>query len=245
MKSVIYETKGRAREFSELAINLFTGCGHGCEYCFGPNILHIDRDKFHSEIKPRITPEDIERSARGYGHRDEKRSILLCFVTDPYQPVENETKLTRKTIEMLHKYGLKVTILTKAGERAMRDFDILLPGDTFATTLTLLTIEDTVKWEPLAGQSYERIKNLKEAHNIGLETWVSLEPVIKPQDSIVLMFEAKDFVDHYKVGILNYHPHADTIDWYSFGWKIKSIMDNFGIKYYLKHDLQRKMGLIK
>ena len=32
--NVIYEPKGRAREYSELACNLYRGCTHGCRYCY-------------------------------------------------------------------------------------------------------------------------------------------------------------------------------------------------------------------
>jgi DNA repair photolyase len=45
-KQAIYETKGRAREFNELALNLFTGCGHQCKYCYGADVLHINREQF-------------------------------------------------------------------------------------------------------------------------------------------------------------------------------------------------------
>ena len=30
--SIIYEPRGKAREYSELAVNLYTGCSHGCRY---------------------------------------------------------------------------------------------------------------------------------------------------------------------------------------------------------------------
>lgn len=48
----IYEPKGKAKEYGDLSINIYTGCPHRCFYCFAPNVLHRDREKFHSEIKP-------------------------------------------------------------------------------------------------------------------------------------------------------------------------------------------------
>ena len=32
--SIIYEPKGKAREYSPLAVNLYRGCSHGCLYCY-------------------------------------------------------------------------------------------------------------------------------------------------------------------------------------------------------------------
>lgn len=49
----IYETKGRAREFCELAINLYTGCRHRCSYCYGADYTHHRAlgDKLEQELK--------------------------------------------------------------------------------------------------------------------------------------------------------------------------------------------------
>jgi hypothetical protein len=45
--SIIYESRGRAREYCELAANLYRGCGHGCEYCYAPAAIHMARDEFY------------------------------------------------------------------------------------------------------------------------------------------------------------------------------------------------------
>ncbi len=35
---LIYVPKGRAREYSPLALNLYRGCEHRCSYCYCPRI---------------------------------------------------------------------------------------------------------------------------------------------------------------------------------------------------------------
>jgi DNA repair photolyase len=243
MPQVIYETKGRAREFNELAINLFTGCDHKCIYCYGADVTHQDKSKFENAPRPRILLDDLEKDAEKRALAGETRRVLLCFVTDPYQHCETQTQLTRKTILALHKHGLHVHILTKGGARSMRDFDILTPGDAYAATLTCVLLMDSLKWEPCAAPPFERIDALKEAHRRGIETWVSFEPVIYPQDCFHLLEMTHTFVGHYKVGTMNYHPHGKTIDWRSFGWEMKRRMDGMGVKYYFKQDLLREMGV--
>ncbi len=243
MRQVIYETKGRAREFNELAINLFTGCEHQCIYCYGADVTHQDKDKFIHNVLPRVTIYDIIKSAAGYQLSKETRRILLCFVTDPYQPIEQETQLTRRTIEILHKNNLSVAILTKGGRRAIRDFDLLTSKDAFATTLTCLSERDSLEWEPNAALPPERMASLAAAYNRGIETWVSLEPVIFPDQTKALVTLTHKFVRHYKVGTMNYHPHGKTINWKDFGWDMKQFMDKLGVKYYFKKDLLKEMGL--
>lgn len=242
-KSVIYETHGRAREYCELAINLYETCPHGCLYCYVPVFVHKTKSQFHEAAKARISEEDLERAASQWvkkgGH--EKRNVLLCFICDPYPP--GDSKITRRAIEILHKYGFAVSILTKGGTRAERDFDLLRPGDEFAVTLTLIDGDESIAWEPGAALPGERIHSLAEAHKAGIRTWVSLEPVIYPGQTAHLIRSTWQFVDLYKVGSLNYHPHAKTVDWKAFGWEIKRIMDDLGVKYYFKQDLAYQMGL--
>ena len=36
----IYIPKGKAKEYGDYAINIYTGCPHECYYCFAPNVLH-------------------------------------------------------------------------------------------------------------------------------------------------------------------------------------------------------------
>ena len=242
MKSVIYETKGRAREFNELAINLFTGCEHRCIYCYGADVTHQEKFNFEHKVAPRITLDDVEQSARCW--QGDNRRILLCFVTDPYTQMETQSQFTRHTIEILHKYNKNVIILTKGGNRSMRDFDILTTKDAYATTLTCDNDADSLKWEPNAGLPNERITALKEAHKLGIETWVSFEPTIYPMQTVNLLGLTKDFVNHYKVGTMNYHPQGKTINWKLHGWNMKRLMDEQGVKYYFKNDLLREMGVM-
>jgi len=241
MKSVIYETKGRAREFNELAINLFTGCGHKCIYCYGAAVTHQDKNSWENKPRPRVTLEEIEQSARQW--QDKSRRILLCFVTDPYQLIEQETQLTRHVIETLHKNNLNVIILSKGGLRSMRDFDLLTPKDAYATTLTLTTDLASRKWETNAGLPLERIQALKEANKLGIETWVSFEPVIYPEQTIELLNMTHDFVGHYKVGTMNYHPQGKNTNWHDFGWRMKRALDSHKAHYYFKMDLLKEMGV--
>ena len=63
--SVIYEPRGKAREYSPLAVNLYFGCGHRCEYCYAPSFLH-KTDKEFCEPEPRA---DILEKISQAAHR--------------------------------------------------------------------------------------------------------------------------------------------------------------------------------
>jgi DNA repair photolyase len=49
--SLIYSPKGKAGEYSPLAVNIYNGCNHGCFYCYVPKILGVySKDYVHSEL---------------------------------------------------------------------------------------------------------------------------------------------------------------------------------------------------
>jgi len=236
---VIYEPRGRAGEYAPLAVNLYRGCGHGCIYCYAPEATFIDRQEFIKANPRQGIIEKLERDTPKAALDGHKGNVLLCFTCDPYQPIDITYQLTRQAIEILHKNGFNVTILTKGGKRAERDFDLLTPKDNFAVTLTFLDEQKSRQWEPGAAPPKERIESVRKAHELGIKTWVSLEPVIEPAESIEIIRQTHTFVDLFKVGKLNYHPRANEIDWHKFLQECIATLKQYGCQYYIKKDLRR------
>ncbi len=239
---VVYETRGRAREYSELACNLYRGCGHGCTYCYAPAATHQAVDQFRNEPRPRKILDDLCRDAKEMASAGDKRPVLMCFTCDPFQPLDVEVGLTREAIKVLHDQGIPVMLLTKGGERAFRDFDLLRPADWFGVTLTCVDQEVSRFWEPNAAPPAERIKTLRCAQGL-CQTWVSCEPVLEPDWTFHLIRRAAPFTDLFRVGKANHMPSLEaTIDWRQFGLQVEAFLKSLGAKYVLKNDLRRAMG---
>ncbi len=240
---VVYEPKGRAGEYAPLACNLYSGCAHGCRYCYAPLVLRRDRAGFHARVAPRPgVLEALKKDARKLA--GDERPVLLCFTADPYQPMDGDLQTTREAIKILNDHDLGVHILTKGGRRAERDFDLLAghPRNAFGVTLTFTTLDSSEFWEPRAARPQERIAALREARRRGVKTWVSLEPVIDPAAALRLIEMTHEFVDHFKVGKLNYRPEAPLIDWARFRVEAESLLKSLGKSYYLKRDLIETAG---
>lgn len=243
--SIIYSPKGKAFEYSPLAANLYKGCSHRCEYCYVPTIppykfSRTAREDFYSNPAPRAgVLEELARDAKKF--RGDKRRILMSFTSDAYQPLERELSITRGALGIMAENGLHPQILTKSGEWAVaRDAELLKKsGCIWAATLTCDSAEDSLKWEPGAALPEDRIAALEHAHSIGLETWVSLEPVVEPDEAIRLIHATHKFVDLYKVGKLNYHPRATEIDWHDFLLRAEDALDTHGKARYIKVDLEK------
>lgn len=237
--SAIYQPRGKAGEYCQLAVNLYKGCSHECEYCFAPACTFKSWEEFRIP-SPRLgILEKIERDAASLQSIGERGPVLLCFTCDPYQPIDDQYKLTRSTIQILHQHDLNVMILTKGGKRAERDFDLLTYEDWFGVTLTTLDAGSSLIWEPGAAPPDARIHSLHSAHEKGIKTWVSLEPVLYPDVALETIKITHEFVDKFKVGTLNHHPHAKSIDWRKFAYEADGLLTEINSDYYLKEDLRK------
>ena len=231
----IYKPQGKAREYAALALNLYSGCSHGCLYCYVPRLQRRTREEFmQSECRWGVTTALAREAIKHAG-----KSVLLCFSCDPYQPDDVMYGLARHAIQILHSHRVKVNVLTKAGMSSISDFDLLGRGDKYGASLTFNSDEDSIKWEPNAALPMSRINALQAAHNIGISTWASLEPVIEPAQSLTLILKAAPFVDEFKVGRWNHDPRAEEIDWRDFAQKAVALLKRLGKRYYVKKDLRR------
>lgn len=234
--SIIYPPAGRAKEYCELAVNLYRGCGHGCIYCYAPSATRSDREKFYTQPQPRV--DVINKLRKQLKTYEGDKPILLSFTSDPYQPLDEELQLTRQAIKLLKDNGQKIVILSKGGKRMERDYDLLDNEDFVGATLTFVNEKDSLEWEPGAALPSERMSALKKAKSMGISTWASLEPVIDPEQSLEIIRQTHEYIDLYKIGVLNYHKKAKETDWYKFADEVMKLLKLYGNKYYIKNDLK-------
>ncbi len=148
----------------EYALNPYTGCEHGCIYCYA---IFMKKFKEHKEewgnfvdIKinaPTILSKEIKKFQRG--------SILISSVTDPYQPLERKYEITRKCLYVLSKHDFPVTFLTKS-DLVLRDLDIIEKMNA-DVGFTFTTVEERVRkiFEPKASSIEKRFDALEKIEN--------------------------------------------------------------------------------
>lgn len=227
----IYEPKGAAKEYGDLAINIYTGCPHRCFYCFAPTVLHRQRESFHENVAPRANiVAEVERQLKR--EKITGKLVHLCFTCDPY-PVGHDSTPTRGVIWLLKSSGNHVQILTKGCGR--RDFDLLDSQDWYGITYTGASDEQ----EPNAQVDIGRFADLWEAKEKGIKTWVSFEPVINADFVLATIQNCHELFDKVKIGKLNYWP--SDIKWADFGREAEELCKSLGLDYYIKDSLRREM----
>jgi DNA repair photolyase len=258
----IYTPTGNAREYGSLACNLYRGCGHGCIYCYAPKVLRMDRQDFYNNPRPRegiiealrkdaerihrtiiesLTTDNVVKTDFGYERQPPKMTVVktlrpevfLCFTCDPYQPIDIVYRLTRQAIEILHANEIAVNILTKG---RVTDFDLLAKRPDLSKVG--VTFDGT---ENQSSEGFDRYMNLKTAHNLGIKTWVSFEPVIVPSRILELIKEKslRKHTDEFKIGKWNYDKLANGIDWYKFTNQAIELLEKLGCRYTIKEDLKK------
>ena len=235
---VIYQPKGRAREYSPLALNYYNGCDHACQYCYVPSIKKKTQQEYSERVFVRKNlladlTQDLQKNSI-------KDQVLLCFAGDPYCQYNELTRVTSQVLAFFLVYKVPVAILTKGGTRAQHDMDLIKRfGKNIKMGATLVFIgKDQEVWEPGAQSTEERIEALETFKKDGVRTWLSMEPVMDPKQSLEIIKRTLHCVDEYKLGKINHYREREKgIDWRPYLSEALGILRKAGKAIYVKNDL--------
>ena len=244
---IIYEPTGRALEYGLLALNPWgrSFCSHACTYCYCPEMFRMSREQWEKESfhSRKNLIKQLRQDCQELRGTDKR--VTCCFAGDLYSSEAVATGLSRKILETFREFDVPFQVLTKGGTRAVSDFDLYGPNDAFATTLTYIRDLDSLRVEPGAATPADRWTAIAAAHDRGIQTWVSLEPVLSPVQSLDSIRGTHDIVNLYKIGKWNHDVRANAIDWRAFGVAAIELCEKFGKAYYVKADLAKYLSGVK
>ena len=148
------------------SLNPYTGCDHGCIYCYSTYIPN-----FYNCRRKKNLFEKIERDIQKI---PEKSIINMSNSSDPYPKIEKKYGDTRKVLEILKEYDMKVLIVTKS-DLVARDADLLAKMKA-VVTVTVTTFKSK-KLEPNAPSPEKRFEAIKILNNHDIPTGLRLDPV--------------------------------------------------------------------
>lgn len=166
----------------------YTGCSHRCLYCYASSYI---RDFYNCRPKKNllaIIKRDLEKLPKN-------AIISMSNSSDPYPPIEEELKLTRKSIEEFRKHQVRLLVITKS-DIVLRDVDLLKEVGA-AVTISITTLDESLarRIEPSAPPPSRRLRALAKLSEEGINTGMRLDPVIpyiNDQDFKELLKEAKN-----------------------------------------------------
>ena len=168
-----------------LGLNPYRGCEHGCVYCYArPTHSYLNLSPgldFETKI---VAKRNIAAVLRSELLRPAYAPDLLTVgtVTDAYQPIERDLRLTRQVLEVLHTARHPLAMVTK-GSGVERDIDLLAPMGQqrlAAGYVTITTLDAKLAriLEPRAAAPHRRLRTLRTLAEAGIPTGVSVSPQI-------------------------------------------------------------------
>ena len=181
------------------SINPYQGCEHGCIYCYArPTHSYLDLSPgldFETKIFYKPNAAELllaEWEKPGY----DCEAITIGANTDPYQPAEKETRVTRGLLELFCKHRHPVNIITK-GSMILRDIDLLadLAADNLCSVaVSLPTLDRPLKriMEPRVPSAESRLAAIEALSERGIPTSLLMAPLIPTinDDEIERVIEA-------------------------------------------------------
>ena len=194
VKSILNKHKKRDDWFlDDYSVNPYFGCSFNCIYCYirgskyGENMARTLSVKINA-------PELLEKQLSRRAKKGEYGIIALSSSTEPYMPIEEKLRLTRRLLEIILKYRFPVEVATKS-KLVLRDLDLLkeidknaiLPMDLkpklkhgVIISFSISTLDEKLAkiLEPGAPKPIERLEAMKRCKERGFFTGICFIPVL-------------------------------------------------------------------
>ena len=143
------------------------GCQHDCSYCYAKSLLNF-RGLWDAK-NPSVA--DLEKVEKRIERIEPGSIIRLGGMTDCFQPLEEQERVTLSTIELLNKYGIGYLIVTKSD--LICDYMSILDKQ-------LAHIQISTTWIPAekAVSTERRIKAVERLEKAGFDVAVRLSPYV-------------------------------------------------------------------
>ena len=183
-KSIISTNDSPDISFDQ-SINPYRGCEHGCIYCFArPTHAYLGHSPgldFETILYAKTNAAEL--LTRELAHpRYVPKVIAIGAVTDPYQPIEREHRITRSILDVLEAADHPVGVVTKSA-LIVRDADILsrmAERGLAKVAISVTTLDRGVarKMEPRAATPPRRLEAIRQLAEAGIPVSVLTAPII-------------------------------------------------------------------
>lgn len=169
-KSFYKDVKGNEGSKCHYSTRLDTygcGCQHDCSYCYAKSLLSF-RNLWDAN-EPSVA--DLDKVERRIEKLEPGSFVRLGGMTDCFQPMEEQQRVTRATVELLNKYGIGYLIVTKSD--LVCEYMNILRNDLahIQVSTTFAPCEKAVSVE-------RRINAIEKLYGAGFDVAVRLSPYI-------------------------------------------------------------------
>ena len=163
---------------AEYNMNIYRGCSHGCIYCNSRSDCYRNSDFGTIKVKEKA----LEKIRDDLRRKVVRGVVATGAMSDPYNPLERELKLTRNALELINAFEFGLAIDTKSA-LVTRDIDILSDikeHSPVIVNMTITTADSALSAivEPGAPDSDERFAALEKLAGAGIFCGVLMMPIL-------------------------------------------------------------------
>ena len=168
----------------DFTLNPYSGCSFGCTYCYAAFFSRDVEKRDSWGYWVNVKENAVELMAKRKPGTLDGKLIHMSSVTDPYQPVERELKLTRGILEiMTERHKPKLVIQTRSPD-VVRDCDLFRKieekGGRVQVNMTVTTDDEEIRrtFEPFCPSNPVRLRAIKEVQEAGIDTCITMTPLL-------------------------------------------------------------------
>jgi|SRR5579862_3604219 len=173
---VLSVAKGMIAGAFDYSLNPYIGCGFACSYCYAANFVADEKRKLDwgkwVDIKTDAAQQIARADLRG-------KRVFMSSATDPYQPLEQRVRLTRRILEVLVPKQPNLSVQTRS-PLVTRDIDLLSRLEQVRVNMSITTDSDEVRkaFEPSCASIDRRFEALEQVSAAGIHVNVCISPML-------------------------------------------------------------------
>lgn len=151
------------------------GCGHDCSYCYAKSLLSF-RNLWNPKEPSVAKAEKIKKEVKKLKSGD---IVRLGGMTDCFQPIEKNERVTHEAIKALNDHGVGYLIVTKSDMVSDDDYMNIMDRNLAHIQVTVTTLDDALcaTYEKASPPS-KRIEAIKKLQDNGFDVQLRLSPFI-------------------------------------------------------------------
>ncbi len=182
VKQILTKATGMVSGF-DFTLNPYIGCSFGCAYCYAA-FFQPDEAKAADwgnwvEVKENAVALVSQERRLAGAH------VYVGSVTDPYQPLEKQTRLMRSLLEVMSELGPQPRLVVQTRSPiATRDIDLFQRFTHFKLNMSVTTDSDDVRkrYEPGCASIERRLAAVQRLSEAGIDVCLSLSPLLPVKD---------------------------------------------------------------
>ena len=153
------------------------GCGHDCSYCYAKDML-VNLSGQRNPTNPKYA--DLKRIETKLKKIPKGTILRLGGLTDCFQPVELQRRITLETIKLMNKYGIGYLIVTKSHHVADDEYIEIMDKDLAHIQITTTSFDDKLiaQYEKASSPS-KRVQAIEKLQALGFDVAFRLSPYVE------------------------------------------------------------------